>query len=397
MKILDFDGVYADNNATTPIDPRVRKAMTPFLEENFANPNSLYNHGRRSRKAVEEARERVANMLNCATDEIVFTGSATESNNHVIKGTAFARKDHGKHIVTSKTEHKCVLEACRWLEGQGFEVTYLDVDEEGYISPSELKNELREDTILVSIMLTNNEIGTVQPIEKTTRIVHDESSAYFHTDMAQCPGKMEVDVGKLGVDLATINAHKMYGPKGVGALYKKKDLDIDPLLHGGGQENGERSGTENVPAIVGFGKAAEIVEERWEEEGEKLREMHQKLVESIQGSIDNTEVNGPVDGRLPGNMNISFIGVEGEALVLRLDDLGINTATGSACSSEELKSSHVLDALGKGPEVAHSSLRISFGRFNTMDDVNTVVEALRKEVRELRSITALDEKGKTGD
>ena len=397
MKILDIDRVYADNNATTPVDPRVREAMVPYLQEEFGNPNSLHTLGREAREAIEEAREKAADMLNCSSGEVIFTGSATESNNHVVKGTAFARKGQGKHIITSKIEHSCVLEACEWLERQGFEVTYLDVDEEGYVSPEELKKELREDTILVSVMMANNEIGTIQPIKKMAEIVHEESDAYFHTDMAQCPGKIDVDVERLGVDMATINAHKMYGPKGIGALYKKKGVDIDPLLHGGGQEDGERSGTENVPYIVGFGQACEIAEGNWEKEKERLEEMHQELAERIFDRIENVEINGPVSPRLPGNMNISFLSVEGEALVLRLDNRGIDVATGSACSSEELKASHVLEALGKGPEVAHSSLRMSFGRFNTMDDVDTVVEALEEEVKDLRSITALGSKGKIGD
>jgi len=397
MKILDIDRVYADNNATTPVDPRVREAMVPYLQEEFGNPNSLHTLGREAREAIEEAREKAADMLNCSSGEVIFTGSATESNNHVVKGTAFARKGQGKHIITSKIEHSCVLEACEWLERQGFEVTYLDVDEEGYVSPEELKKELREDTILVSVMMANNEIGTIQPIKKMAEIVHEESDAYFHTDMAQCPGKIDVDVERLGVDMATINAHKMYGPKGIGALYKKKGVDIDPLLHGGGQEDGERSGTENVPYIVGFGKACEIVEGNWEKDKERLEKMHQRLAEKVYDRIDNVEMNGPMSPRLPGNMNISFVGVEGEALVLRLDDRGIDVATGSACSSEELKASHVIEALGKGPEVAHSSLRMSFGRFNTKEDVDTVVEALEEEVEDLRSITAMDEKGKVGD
>ncbi len=397
MKRLDVDVIYADNNATTPVDPRVKEAMLPYLEGKFGNPNSLHTKGREAREAVEEAREKVAGLLNCRQEEIIFTGSATESNNHVVKGTVFARKDDGKHIITSKVEHKCVLEACKWLEEQGFEVTYLDVDEEGYVSPEELKEELREDTILVSIMMANNEIGTIQPIKELTQTVHEESNAYFHTDMAQCPGKLEVDVLKLGVDMATVNAHKMYGPKGVGALYKKKDLKIDPLLHGGGQENGERSSTENVPHIVGFGKACELAKENWKEEKKELTEMHGRFIEEVQEKIENVKLNGPREARLPGNTNLSFIGVEGEALVLRLDERGIEVATGSACSSEELKASHVLEAIGRGPELAHSSLRVSFGRFNTMEDVDRVVEVLEEEIEDLRSITALDTKGKIGD
>ncbi|MFP4116684.1 MAG: cysteine desulfurase family protein [Candidatus Aenigmatarchaeota archaeon] len=397
MKILDVDRIYADNNASTPVDPKVKEAIIPYLDEEFGNPNSLHKRGREAREAVEEARGKVASMLNCSSKEIIFTGSATESNNHVIKGTAFARKDEGKHIITNKIEHKCVLEACRWLEEHGFEVTYLDVDEEGYVDPEELRKELRDDTILVSVMMANNEIGTIQPIEELVEVTKDNSDAYFHTDMAQCPGKMKVDVEEPGVDLATINAHKMYGPKGVGALYRKKGVDIDPLLHGGGQEDGERSSTENVPYIVGFGKACEIAEESWTEDKKRLTKMQERLIEEVRQRIDDVKLNGPEKPRLPGNANLSFIGVEGEALVLRLDERGIGVATGSACSSEELKASHVLKAIGRGPEIAHSSLRISYGRFNTMEDVNKTVEVLEKEVEDLRSITAVDSKGKIGD
>ncbi len=397
MKKVNEDRIYVDNNSTTPMDPRVKESMDPYFGEDFGNPNSLHKRGRTANDSVKKARGKVADLLKSKEDEIIFTGSATESNNHVLKGTAFSRKKKGKHIITDKTEHKCILSACRWLEEQGFEVTYLDVDEEGYVSPEDLKEELRDDTVLVSIMMANNEIGTIQPIKELAEVTHGNSDAYFHTDAAQCPGKMKVDVEELGIDMLTLNAHKMYGPKGIGALYKRQDVDIDPLLHGGGQEGGERSGTENVPYIVGFGKASEIAKRNWKKQGKKLTDMHNKFIQKIQNRIEEVKLNGPKKPRLPGNVNLSFIGVEGEALVLRLDERGIETATGSACSSEELKASHVLEAIGRGPETAHSSLRVSFGKFNTEEDIERMVDVLEEEVADLRSITALDKKGKIGD
>lgn len=382
--------VYADNNSTTPVDPRVKDAVLPYLEDKYGNPNSLHSKGREAREAVEEAREKVASLLNGKPEEIVFTSCATESNNHAVKGTAFARKDEGRHIITTEIEHKCVLNSCRWLEGRGFDVTYLDVDEEGYISLDRLKDAIREDTVLVSIIMANNEIGTVEPIERIGEILEDRD-IYFHTDAAQAPGKMEVNVKKLGVDMVTINGHKMYAPKGVGALWIKEGVEIETLLHGGGQEGGRRSGTENVPYIVGFGRAAELAEKELEETREKLTEMGQRLIEEIPKKVDKTRVNGPTDGRLPGNTNFSFKGVEGEALLLRLDERGVQTSTGSACASEELEASHVLDAIGLSGDVAHSSLRMGFGKFNTMEDVERILEVLPEEVKDLRSITATED------
>ncbi|MFP4045580.1 MAG: cysteine desulfurase family protein [Candidatus Aenigmatarchaeota archaeon] len=386
-----MDAVYADNNASTPVDPRVVEAMEPYFRDEFANPNSLYGRAQNARKAVQKARKQVAKLLNGKREEIVFTSCATESNNYAIKGTAFARQDEGKHIITSKVEHKCVMNACRWLEKQGFDVTYLDVDEEGCVSLDDLEEELRDDTILVSIMMANNEIGTIEPIQGMAKIVHENSDAYFHTDAAQIPGKMKLDVGELGVDMATINAHKMYGPKGIGALWIKNGLKIDPLLHGGGQEKGRRSGTENVPYIVGLGEASEIARKEWKKDKKRLEKMTKRLVEGIESNIDNVILNGPREDRLPGNVNFSFPGVEGEALVLRLDGKGIEVATGSACGSETLEASHVLQAIGLEGGVAHSSLRISFGRFNTMEDVEKIIEELPEIVQDLRSITAMDD------
>ena len=383
--------IYADNNATTPVDPRVKEAIIPHLEDKYGNPSSLHEKGKEAREAVEKARSRVASMLNARDEEIVFTSCATESNNFAIKGTAFARKDVGKHIITTEVEHDCVLNSCKWLEERGFEVTYLEVDEEGIISADKLKEALRGETILVSVMAANNEIGSLQPIKKMAEIVHNESNAYFHTDAAQVPGKMPIDVKDMGVDMATISGHKMYAPKGVGALWINEGLDVGPLLHGGGHEDGRRSGTENVPYIVGFGKACKIAEEECEEDKQKLQKMQDKTINELEERIDKIKLNGPrdLDKRLPGNVNFSFHGVEGESLVLRLDERGIHTSTGSACASDELEASHVLKAIGLGPELAHSSLRIGYGRFNEMEDVDKIVKAVEEEVENLRSITSV--------
>lgn len=390
MKIINSDKIYVDNNATTPIDPRVFKAMEPYFKENFGNPNSLHWYGRKAREAIEEAREKIAFLLNAKPSEIVFTSCASESNNFALKGIAFANKDKGKHIITSSIEHKCVLNSCQWLEKQGFEVTYLSVDEEGFINLDELKNSIRKETILISIMLANNEVGTIEPIKEIAEFLKDKE-IYFHTDAAQAPGKIEVDVQDLGVDLLTINAHKMYGPKGIGVLWIREGVQIDPLIHGGGQEKGRRSGTENVPYIVGFGKAAEIAKKELREDKKKLREMQKRLMEKIPEEVEGVKINGPLDlnKRLPGNTNFSFQGVEGESLVLRLDDQGIETSTGSACAAKELEASHVLKAMGISGEEAHSSLRISLGKFNTQEDVEKILKVLPQEVKKLRAISSL--------
>ncbi|PTD94372.1 cysteine desulfurase NifS [archaeon SCG-AAA382B04] len=386
--MLEFeDVIYVDNNATTPVDPRVKEEILPYLGEKYGNPNSMHQKGREARAPIDEARERVASLLNSRSEEIIFTSSATESNNHAIKGTACSKKQQGKHIITTKIEHKSVKEPINYLKKQGYKTTYLDVDKDGYIDLEELKDSVRDDTIFVSIMLANNEIGTIEPVKEAAQIIPDQT--IFHTDAAQVPGKLEIDVDKLGIDLLTINGHKMYGPKGVGALYINEKTEIDPLLHGGGQELGRRSGTENVPYIVGLGKAAEVAEEEQKKDKEKLTKFQQQVIEEITQEVEKTKLNGPKEPRLPGNVNISFKGVEGEALVLRLDGRGISASTGSACASEQLEASYVLKEIGLKPEHAHSSLRIGFSRFNTQEDVDNLIKELKEVVKQLRSISAL--------
>ncbi len=391
MMSCDKDLIYADNNATTPIDTRVREAMEPYLKEKFGNPNSLHQKGREASSALEESREKVASLVEALPEEIVFTGCATESNNQAILGTLFSdmQESKNKHIITTKIEHKSVLKTYEYLEEtMGYEVTKLPVDGQGYVSPQDVRDAVREDTALVSIMMANNEIGTIEPIEEISEAI--PSDVVFHTDAAQVPGKIEIDVGSLGVDLLTLNAHKMYGPKGVGALWVDKDISIDPLLHGGGQENGIRSGTESIPHIVGFGKAAEIAEKNIDEEPNRLKKMHTKLIELVEKNVEDIMLNGPSsEERLPGNANFSFIGVEGESIVLRLDNRGIMTSTGSACASDSLEPSYVLEEIGVSEEMAHSSLRIGLGRFNDMEDVEKISQAIAEEVETLRSISAV--------
>ena len=386
----NFDTVYIDNNATTPVAPEVRDEMQEYFQERYGNPNSLHRKGMEARETVEKSREKVASLINAEDDDIYFTSCATESNNMAIKGTAFAREEEGKHIITTEIEHDCVLNTCRWLEDRGFEVTYLEPDEEGFISPEQVEEALRDDTIIVSIIMANNEIGTLQPMEDIARKV-SKTDAYLHTDAAQAPGKIPLDVRELGVDMLTLNAHKMYGPKGVGALWKKREVRIDPLLHGGGQESGMRSGTENVPYIAGFGKAAEMAEERVKDDSKHLRELSNKLIDGIMDNVEGAVLNGPsnLENRLPGNVNISFRRVEGEAMMLKLDEENIQVSTGSACASNDLEPSHVISALGKDTEIAHSSIRMGLGRYNTEEDVEKVVEKIPEIAEQLRSISSL--------
>ena len=375
--------IYLDNAATTPIDPKVLEAMLPFLKEKYGNASSLHEWGREAREAVEKAREIIAKKLNVKPHEVIFTSGGTESNNFAIKGIAFATKDKGKHIITQKTEHPCVLNACRFLEKLGFEVTYLDVDEYGMVKVGDVENAIRKDTILVSIMHANNEIGTIQPLKEIGEICR-ERGIYFHTDACQSFTKEPLDVEEFNLDLVTINAHKIYGPKGVGALIVKEGVKIEPLVHGGGHEFGLRSGTENVPGIVGFGKAVEIAKK---EDTEHMRRLRDLLIKRVLSEIPDVRLNGHPTKRLCNNVNFTFYGIEGEALVLRLDARGIACSTGSACSSHKLEPSHVLLAIGLKPEEAHGSLRMTLGKQNAKEEIEYAIEALKEEVEDLREIS----------
>jgi len=377
--------VYLDHAATTPLDPEVLEAMMPYFTEKFGNASSQHAWGKEAREAVENAREIIAKALNVEPHEVIFTSGGTESNNFAIKGIAFANKEKGRHIITQKTEHESVLNPCRWLEKLGFEVTYLDVDEYGMVRPEDVENAIRKDTILVTIMHANNEIGTIQPIEEIGKICK-EHDVYFHTDACQSFTKEPLDAKRFNLDLITVNAHKIYGPKGVGALIIRESVKITPLAHGGGHEFGMRSGTENVPGIVGFGKAVEIASPK---DVEYMRKLRDRLIKGVMGEIEEVKLNGHPTKRLCNNANFTFYGIEGDALVFRLDSRGIACSAGSACSSHTLKPSHVLLAIGLKPEEARGSLRMSVGKENTEEEIKYTIEVLKEEVSELRKISPL--------
>jgi cysteine desulfurase len=386
--------IYMDHAATTPLDKEVLKAMMPFFSEKFGNASSLHKFGREAREALEDSREKIAKIINASPEEIYFTSGGTESDNLAIKGVGLGnKKENGKdHIITSKIEHHAVLHPCEYLEKEhGFEVTYLPVNEHGVVSVENLENSITKKTSLISVMHANNEIGTIQPLEEIGKIVHEKEGIYFHTDAVQTIGKIPVDVEKLGVDLLTISAHKLYGPKGVGALYIRKGTRIETIAHGGGHEKGLRSGTENIPGIVGLAKAMELADKRMKEEGEseRLKKLRDKIIHEVLNNIEDSRLNGHPKLRLPNNANFSFSKIEGEALVLKLDRLGIEASTGSACSSKSLEPSHVLIALGLKPEEAHGSLRLTLGKDNNEEDVEYLLEVLPKVVQELREISPL--------
>ncbi len=377
--------IYMDHSATTPVDKRVLDFMLPYFGEKYGNASSLHSLGQEAKKAIEEARVKVAKVIHADPSEIYFTSGGTESNNFAIKGVSFADKDKGKHIITTKIEHDCVLNTCKWLEKRGFEVTYLDVDKHGLIDIGDLESSLREDTILVSITHANNEIGTVQDMVEIGKTVK-ESNAYLHTDAVQSVTKLPVDVKKMNLDMLSISSHKIFGPKGVGCLHIRKGVKIDPLMHGGGHEGGLRSGTENVSGIVGFGEAMKIGEEERPKVMPRLQKLRDKIIDNVL-KIDNTWLNGHPQKRLPINANFSFKFIEGESLVLLLDAKGIEVSTGSACSSKSLKPSHVLLTIGLKPEEAHGSLRLTLGKDSTEKDADYLLEVLPEVVSELRKMS----------
>lgn len=381
MKIMKR--IYMDYAATTPTDPEVVRAMLPYLTQVFGNPSSVHTEGQEARRAVEEARSTVARCLGAHPEEIVFTGGGTESDNFALKGVADAKKDKGNHIITSKIEHHAVLEPCRFLEGKGLRVTYLDVDDRGYVDSEAVRRAITDETILISIMHANNEIGTIQPIAAIGEIARERGIA-FHTDAVQTTGHLEVKVDELGVDLLSLSAHKFYGPKGVGALYIRKGTEITPLLHGGEQERRRRASTLNVPGIVALGRALALAEEHREAESSRLAALRDRLIAGITGGIDETFLNGDATSRLPNNVNVSIAGVEGESLVLSLDMAGIACSTGSACTAQALEPSHVLTGIGLSNELAHGTLRFTVGKYTTDADVDQVLAVLPGIVARLR-------------
>lgn len=382
--------VYLDNAATTPLNEEVLQAMLPFFKEKYGNPSTIYSIGRESKKAIEDAREQVATALGAQSKEIFFTGSGTEADNWAIKGVAYANKTKGKHIISSSIEHHAVLHTLEYLEKEGFRVTYLPVDENGLIDPEQVRNAIEPDTILISIMFANNEIGVIQPIADIGKIAK-EKKIYFHTDAVQAAGNININVEELSVDLLSISAHKFYGPKGVGALYIRKGVKIGTFMHGGAQERARRASTENVAGIVGMGKALELATQKLDEHTRKLTELRDRTIDEIYKKIPYARLNGDRNKRLPGNVNFSFEFIEGESLLLMLDMKGIAGSSGSACTSGSLDPSHVLLAIGLPHEIAHGSLRLTFGENNTNEDIDYLMEILPPIVERLREMSPLYE------
>ncbi len=382
--------IYADHSATTPLKKEVLDAMMPFLTENFGNASSIYLEGRESKKAVENAREQVANAIGATVKEIYFTGSGSESDNWAIKGAAYALKEKGNHIITTAVEHHAVLHTLKALEKEGFEVTYLPVDQYGAVSADDVKNAITDKTILVTVMFANNEIGTIMPIEEIGKVTR-ENGVLFHTDAVQAIGMEEIDVEKMNIDLLSLTAHKFYGPKGAGALYIRKGVKIKRLIEGGAQERNQRAGTENVAAIVGLGKAIELATTDIPAKKEKLSALRDAYINRVLEKIPFARLNGHPTMRMASNANISFEFIEGESLLLMLDMKGISASSGSACTSGSLDPSHVLLAIGLPHEIAHGSLRVTFGDSNTMEDAEYIADSLVEIVERLRMMSPLYE------
>jgi len=380
--------IYLDYAATTPVDERVLQEMMDYFTKIYGNPSSFHNKGMEAKNAVDNARDRIAKILNCSSKEVIFTSGGTESINFALKGIAFANKERGNHIITSRIEHHATLNVCRYLEKKGFEITYLDVDKDGIINPIDVEKSITDKTILISIMYANNEIGVIEPIEEIGKIAR-RKGIYFHTDACQAAGFLELDVNKLGVDLLNLNGSKIYGPKGIGLLYIKRGVEIEPFVHGGGQEFGIRSGTENVPSIIGLAKALELTHEEMQKNNLKLINLRDFFIKKLL-KIPKSRLNGHHEKRLPNNVNISFLDVEGEAMLLHLNEKGIYASTGSACASQSLETSHVLRAIGLPYEASHGSLRFTLGNKTTISDIENVLSILPNIIETLRNISPLN-------
>ncbi len=387
--------IYMDHSATTPVKKEVLQEMLPYFSEFYGNPSSVYQLSSKSKLAIDKAREQVAKGIGAKKNEIYFTGGGSEADNWAIKGIAYRHREKGNHIITSKIEHHAVLHTCEYLQEQGFEVTYLDVDEYGMVRLEELEAAIKENTILISIMFANNEIGTVQPIKEIGEIAR-KHKVLFHTDAVQAVGSLRIDVNEMNIDLLSMSAHKLYGPKGVGALYIRQGTRIDPLIAGGAQERNKRAGTENIAGIVGTGKAVELAYDHLEENNRKLIALRERLIKGIQDKIPHTRLNGHPERRLPGNVNFCFQFIEGEALLLSLDMVGVAGSSGSACTSGSLDPSHVLLSIGLPHEIAHGSLRLSLGLANTEEEVDYVVDQLTGIVDRLRMMSPLYDKVQGG-
>ena len=380
--------IYMDHSATSPVDPEVFEAMKPYFIDSFGNASTLYSLGREGKKAMESAREEVASIIGAEPKEIIFTSGGTESDNIAILGTAYKLKKKGNHIITSDIEHPAVDETCKYLEKNGFNVTYLPVYKDGIVKIKDLEDAITDKTILITIMHANNEIGTIQPIAEIGKIAR-ENEIYFHTDAVQTVGKIPVNVKELNVDMLSLSAHKLYGPKGIGALYLRQGVRIEPIMYGGGHEKGIRPGTENIPGIVGLGKACSIAKENLQRDAQKLISLRDMLIDGVLAENEDSYLNGHRTKRLPNNANFRFTGIEGESLILHLDSKGIATSTGSACSSTKLEPSHVLMAIGLKEVEAHGSLRISLGHENTEEDIEYTITAIKEVVEKLRKMSPL--------
>jgi len=381
--------IYLDHNATTPVRKEVMDAMAPYFTEEYGNASSIYSMGQKARHAVDKARETIGNSLGTEAADIIFTSGGTEANNLAIKGVALANLNKGRHVITSSIEHLAVLEPCRFIEKDfGFDVTYLPVDKFGVVDINKLKDSIRKDTILISVMLANNETGTIQPVKEIARIAR-ANKIYFHTDAVQALGKLPIDVEDLGVDLCSFSGHKVYGPKGIGALYLRKGVKISPLQHGGHHERSKRAGTENVPGIVGFGKAVEIASAEMKKNDAHLKKLIKKMWDGLNKSLKEIYLNGHPENRLSSTLNISFRYIEGESMVLNFDMKGIYASTGSACTSGSLEPSHVLTALGVPPDMSQASVRFSFGWENTEEDVDYCLAEIPPIIEKLRKMSPL--------
>lgn len=389
--------LYMDYSATTPVKQEVVDAMLPYFTEYFGNASSFHTFGREAKEVLDKAREQVADLINAKPGEIYFTAGGSESDNWALEGVAYANIDKGNHIITTKIEHHAILHTCEYLaKHHGFEITYLDVDSEGKIDLKELEDAIKDTTVLISIMFANNEIGTIEPIKEACAIAK-KHGILFHTDAVQAAGNIPVDVQDLDIDLMSMSSHKIYGPKGVGSLYIKRGVKLHNLVHGGAQEKGKRAGTENIPAIVGYGKAAELAKQNLPDHVETLTRLRKKLIDGILEKIPFTRVNGSLEDRLPGNVNFAFEFIEGEGILLLLDMLGIAASSGSACTSGSLDPSHVLLAIGLPHEIAHGSLRLTVGDFTTDDDIDYIIENLPNVIERLRSMSPLyDDARKAG-
>lgn len=380
--------IYMDHNSTTPVHPEVLDAMLPYYKEDYGNASSVHSFGRGARAAMEEAREGIANFIGARAREIIFTSGGTEADNNAIIGSAMANSKKGNHIITSSIEHHAILNTCKYMEDNGYEVSYLGVDRYGVVNPDDVREAITDKTVLISIMYANNEIGTIEPLQEIGQIAK-EKGIILHSDAVQGLGKIPLNVDELGLDLMSISAHKIYGPKGIGALYARRGVRMHPLIRGGHHERNRRAGTENVPGVVGFGKAIEIAASDMEEEGKRQWSLTEKLKDGIQDRLEYVYANSHPTKRLPGTMNLSFDFLEGESIILNLDMKGVGVSTGSACTSGSLEASHVLTALGLPPATAQGAIRFSLGRSNTEEDVDYIIGELPPIVERLRSMSPL--------